>query len=45
VSAGTLSLLASAVAAFGHLVFALAAGRAPGAVPRAFAKVALVLAA
>jgi signal transduction histidine kinase len=45
VSAGALSLLASAVAAFGHLVFALAAGRARGPVPRAFAQLALVLAA
>lgn len=42
-SAVTLSLLASAVAAFGHLVFALAAGRARGPVPRAFARLALVL--
>jgi signal transduction histidine kinase len=45
VSAGALSLLASAVAAFGHLVFALAAGRARGPVPRAFARLALVLSA
>jgi signal transduction histidine kinase len=45
VSAETLSLFASAVAAFGHLVFALAAGRARGPVPRAFAQLALVLAA
>src|SRR5262245_59001297 len=44
-----LSLIASAVAAFGHLLFALAAragaaGRA-GGVPRAFARVALALSA
>jgi len=45
VSAATLSLFASPVAAFGHLVFALAARRAGGATPRAFARVAFVLAA
>ena len=41
----TLSLVASAVAAAGHLLFALAAGGAGGAIPRAFARVAFALAA
>jgi signal transduction histidine kinase len=45
VSAATLSLFASPVASFGHLVFALAARRAGGATPRAFARLAFVLAA
>src|SRR5687768_16925187 len=40
-----LSLIASAVAALGHLLFALAARAAGGSVPRAFARVALALAA
>jgi signal transduction histidine kinase len=40
----TLSLVASAVAALGQLVFALAARSAGGPVPRAFARVALALA-
>jgi len=39
-----LSLIASALAALGHLLFALAAGRSGGAVPRAFARVAFALA-
>jgi len=41
----TLTLLASAVATLGHLLFALAAGRSGHAVPRAFARVAFALAA
>jgi len=40
----TLSLVASAFAALGQLLFALAARSAGGAVPRAFARVALALA-
>jgi len=45
VSAVDLSLFASPVAAFGHLAFALAARRAGGAIPRAFARVAFALGA
>src|SRR5262249_22259283 len=41
----TLSLLASAVATVGHLLFAVAARRSGGAVPRAFARLAAALAA